>query len=305
MLKLIPAILLIFFSFSGKSQINMVIKPDGFLFMEGTDSICFYQKLPKDLNGNYSRCNYIHPLYGIDGISLTEDFPKDHLHHRGIFWAWHQILINGESVSDGWELKNFRQEVVELEFRLFKGTGILNTVVNWKSPLWKNGSEPYLKENTRIIMYPKVGNYRRIDFEIQLKSLTDRLSIGGSDDEKGYGGFSVRLKLPENVIFESNNDVVEPLNEAVEAGNAMKISGSFQKNGGQAGLIILNNQENPKPINKWILRKKESMQNAVFPGRQPVSIPFDQPLTLKYSMLVYKGDLSAKQIKKAMKPFNH
>lgn len=305
MLKLIPAILLIFFSFAGKSQINMVIQPDGFLFMEGADSICFYQKLPKDLKGNYSRCNYIHPLYGIDGSRLTEDFPEDHLHQRGVFWAWHQILIDGNSVSDGWELKNFKQEVTELEFRLSKGTGIMSTVVNWKSPLWKNGSEPYLRENTRMILYPKVGNYRRIDFEIQLKALTDRLSIGGSDDEKGYGGFSVRLKLPENVTFNTEKGKVEPLNAAVDAGNSMEISGSFLKNGGHGGMVIWNNPVNPAPSTFWILRQKASMQNAVFPGRQPVSIPFDQPLTLKYTLLVYKGDLNTKQIKKAVKLFNH
>lgn len=305
MLKLIPAILLLFFSFSGRSQINMVIQPDGFLFMEGADSICFYQKLPKDLNGNYSRCNYIHPLYGIDGNRLTEDFPEDHLHQRGIFWAWHQILINGKLVSDGWELKNFKQEVTELEFRLSKGTGIMSTVVNWKSPLWKNGSEPYLREDIRMILYPKVGNYRRIDFEIQLKALTDRLSIGGPDDEKGYGGFSVRLKLPENVTFNTEKGTVEPINTAVDAGNLMEISGSFLKNGGPGGMVIWNNPANPAPSTLWILRQKASMQNAVFPGRQPVSIPFDQPLTLKYTLLVYKGDLNAKQIKKAVKPFNH
>ena len=63
MLKLIPVILLISFSFAGKAQINMVVKQDGFLFMEGSDSICFYQKSPKDKGGEFSRCNYIHPLY--------------------------------------------------------------------------------------------------------------------------------------------------------------------------------------------------------------------------------------------------
>ena len=63
MLRLIPVLLFIFLSFSGKSQINMVVKNDGFLFMEGKDSICFYQKTPKAINGLYSRCNYLHPLY--------------------------------------------------------------------------------------------------------------------------------------------------------------------------------------------------------------------------------------------------
>lgn len=301
MLKLIPLFFLVLFSFAGKSQINMVIQPDGFLFMEGSDSICFYQKLPKDLKGNFSRCNYLHPVYGIDGNRLTEDFPEDHLHHRGIFWAWHQIQIDGKPIADGWELKNFRQEVAEFEFRLFKGTGMLNTVVNWKSPLWKNGSEPYLRENTRIILHPKVGNYRRIDFEIQLKALTDRLSIGGSDDEKGYGGFSVRLKLPEQVTFNSEKGEIEPMNTAVDAGNFIAINGAFLKSGGRGGVVIRSNPSNPAPSTLWILRQKASMQNAMFPGRQPVSIPFDRPLTLNYTLLVYKGDLSKKQIKKAVK----
>lgn len=301
MLKLTPVILLILLSLSVKSQINMIVKDGGFLFMEGKDSLLFYQKNPKDKGGEYSRCNYIHPLYGPDNSRLTEDFPADHLHHRGIFWAWHQILIDNQSVSDGWELKNFKQKISDIEFRLQKGIGYLNTTVDWKSPLWKNGSEPYLQEKTIITMYPKVGNYRRIDFEIRLKALTDRLSIGGSNDEKGYSGFSVRLKLPADVSFAGKNGLVEPINTAVDAGNTMKINGSFLNNGKKGGVVILTNSQNPAPLTNWILRKSASMQNAVYPGRQPVSIPFDQPLVLKYSLLVFQGDMNVKQIQKAMK----
>lgn len=301
MLKLLPLFLLLILSFVGKSQINMVVKEDGFLFMEGKDSLLFYQKSPKDLQGKYSRCNYIHPLYGIDNSRLTEDFPADHLHHRGIFWAWHQILIDDNSVADGWELKNFQQKVTDIEFRLQKGIGYLNTIVDWKSPLWKDGSEPYLQEETAITIYPRAGNYRRLDFEIKLNSLTDHLSIGGSDDEKGYGGFSIRLKLPGDVSFSGENGLVEPTNTAVIAGNVMKIDGSFLKEGKKGGIVILSNPQNPEPSGSWIIRKKASMQNAAYPGRQPVAISIEQPLVLKYSLLVFQGDMSAKQIKKAVK----
>lgn len=301
MLKLIPAIILIFISFSGSAQINIIVKEGGFLFMEGSDSIFFYQRSPKDKDGEYARCNYIHPLFGIDESRLTEDFPVDHLHHRGVFWAWHQILIDNKPISDGWELKNLEQKVYNLEFRLQKGIGLFNTTVEWKSPLWKNGLEAYLKEETKITMYPKTGNYRRIDFEIRLKALTDHLSIGGSTDEKGYGGFSVRLKLPADVNFIGENGLVEPANTAIDAGNAMKIDGSFLKNGKKGGVVIWSNPQNPAPSTQWILRKAASMQNAVFPGRQPVAIPFVEPLVLKYSLLVFAGDMSMKQIKKALK----
>jgi len=301
MIKLINVSLLIFLSFVGKAQINMVVKDGGFLFKEGTDSIFFYQKSPKDKNGEYSRCNYLHPLYGLDNSRLTEDFPADHLHHRGIFWAWHQILIDGKPISDGWELKNFQQKISDIEFKLLKGIGYLNTTVEWKSPLWKNGSEAYLQEKTTITMYPKLGNHRRIDFEIKLKALVDRLSLGGSNDEKGYSGFSVRLKLPADVSFTGAGGLVESINTAISAGNTMKINGSFLKDGKKGGVVIYSNPQNTVPSDNWILRKSASMQNAVYPGRQPVSIPFDQPLVLKYSILVFQGDLSAKQIKKAMK----
>lgn len=301
MFKLLPVFLLICWSFAGKAQINMVVKEGGFLFMEGKDSVFFYQKSPKDLEGKYRRCNYIHPLYGADNSRLTEDFPPDHLHHRGIFWAWHQILIDNKSVSDGWELKNFQQKVTDIEFRLQKGIGYLNTTVDWKSPLWKDGSEPYLQEKTVITVHPKIANYRRIDFEFKLKALTDGIRIGGSDDEKGYSGFSVRLKLPEDVCFSGENGLVEPTNTAVVTGNSMKINGSFLKGGKKGGIVIFSNAENPQPSESWIIRNKASMQNAAYPGRQSVAIPFDEPLVLKYSLLVFQADMSEIQIKKAVK----
>jgi len=269
--------------------------------MEGKDSIFFYQKTPKDKNGEYSRCNYVHPFYGIDGTRITEDFPEDHLHHRGIFWAWHQILIDGKQVSDGWELKDFQQKVTSFEFRLQKGEGVLNSTVEWKSPKWENGTKAYLKENTKITILPQTANYRRIDFEIQLKALTDRLSIGGSVDEKGYGGFSARVKLPADVKFESQSGAIEPQNTAIKAGNFVNISGSLLNSNKKGGIVIANDESNPEPNNCWILRKVASMQNAVFPGKEPVSIPFDKPLVLKYSLIVYVDEMTNRQIKKALK----
>ena len=301
MLKPITVFFLIGLSFAGQAQINIVVKDGGFLFLEGKDSLFFYQKSLKDKDGAYGRCNYIHPLYGPDGTRLTEDFPADHLHHLGVFWAWHQILIDGQQVSDGWELKNFQQKVNNFEFKQSKGNGYIITSVDWKSPLWKNGAEAYLREETQIIIYPKSGNYRRFDFQIKLLALTDRLSIGGSDDEKGYSGFSVRLNLPEDVRFTSETGLVEPVNTAIVAGNSMKISGSFLEGGKKGGVVIWSNPQNPSPAESWILRKKASMQNAAFPGRKPVAIPFDQPLVLKYSLLVFQGELSEKQILKAVK----
>ncbi|HET6555957.1 MAG TPA: DUF6807 family protein [Prolixibacteraceae bacterium] len=291
MLKLIPLLLLLLFSFSGRTQIHMVVKEGGFMLMEGKDSVFFYQKSIKDKDGAYARCHYIHPLYGEGNVRLTEDFPADHLHHRGVFWAWHQILVNGKSVGDGWELKNFVQKVSDIEFVQKEGSGILKTMVEWKSPLWKDGSEAYLRENTMITVHPKRANSRRIDFEIRLNALTEGLALGGSDDEKGYSGFSARLKLPADVAFSGEKGKVEPLNAAVDAGSYVQIEGSFLESGKKGGVVIHSDPQNPAPANNWILRKSASMQNAAYPGRQPVAIAMDKPLVLKYSLEIYHGNL--------------
>src|SRR5262245_21288573 len=43
-----------------------------------------------------SRSNYFHPLYGLDGEVLTDDFPQDHDYHRGLYWAWSHIRVGDQ-----------------------------------------------------------------------------------------------------------------------------------------------------------------------------------------------------------------
>lgn len=294
-------LVLFVFWFNVNAQVRMQKAQDGLLFTENGENVLFYQKEPLNLEGKYERCNYIHPLWGIDGTVLTEDFPADHLHHRGVFWAWHQIWIAGTRIGDGWEIKDFEQDVTDIEYVSREGgIAVLKTEVEWKSGLWKKqGKEvPYLKENTTISIHPKTGNSRKIDFEISLLALEENLLIGGSEDVKGYSGFSVRMILPEDVKFIGTKGEIEPQNEAIQSAGYINISGSVCKNSGSGGIVIVDNPENPGYPQPWILRAKNSMQNAAFPGNSTISISTTKPLVLKYSLLVYSGKMSDKNIQK-------
>lgn len=276
------------------AQIKMTRMDEGLLLTEKGKKVLFYRTEPKNQDGKYERCNYIHPLWGLDGNILSEDFPSDHLHHRGIFWAWHQVWIDGQRIGDPWEIKDFNQEVVKTDFVKHMGRkGLLRTEVLWESPLWEKDSKvkPYIKENTEILVYPKKGNIRRIDFTINLLALENSLTIGGSEDEKGYSGFSVRMKLPDDVKFTGKEGEVIPKNEAVASEGYINISGSLGVGGGKAGICILDNPANPGYPQKWILRSKNSMQNAAWPGRGVVPLPTDKPMQLKYSLLIYLGEI--------------
>lgn len=58
---------------------------------------------PELNNGNLTRNAYIHPLWTPSGKVITDDWPKDHFHHRGLFFAWTKTEIAGQP-HDFWNL---------------------------------------------------------------------------------------------------------------------------------------------------------------------------------------------------------
>lgn len=281
---------------------------EGVLVREGTDSVLFYQKKTKSKQGEAPRANYIHPLYDLDGAVLTEDFPEDpphhHWHQRGVFWAWHQVLVDGQAMGDMWDCKDFVWDVHALNTQQHQdGSLSLLASTYWTSPRLTDAQEkqePFVEEKTTIRVHPATADYRVIDFDISLRALLPHVMIGGKDDFKGYGGFSVRMKLPEDLTFVSTDGEVTPTTTMLTAGPWMDISGSLGSNpkeDGLAGIVIMNHPDNPPPVNQWILRKKESMQNPVYPGRQPVPLSDATSTVLRYRLVIYQGDLSEQKIK--------
>ncbi|MBD0832981.1 DUF6807 family protein [Aestuariibaculum sediminum] len=286
-------VLLLFALNSVAQQVNINIQNDVVYFSQDDMPILNYQIAETSLNGNYKRCNYIHPLYALNGTILTEDFPEDHPHHRGIFWAWHQILIGNKLVGDSWELQHISWDVDTVKEVTTKYSAkAIQAKVFWTSDLWldANGHEkPFIQETTTIRVFPKEDNYRKVDIKIELTALVPDVRIGGSENEKGYGGFSTRIKLPDNVSFISNNKHVAPKNLPIKAGNWMDISGSLTNYSQASGLTIFCHPKNPGKTNRWILRKKRSMQNAVYPypGSKPVNLSNLKPTVLNYRLIIH------------------
>jgi hypothetical protein len=276
------------------SPLKAIEQPEGCLITENGKNVLFYQRTTKSLEGRYPRSNYVHPLYDLDGQVISEDFPKDHLHHRGIFWAWHQLLIGDKKVGDAWECKNFSSDVTALRISQPTPKSVRLTIsAAWKSPLWLDpaGKEkPFVQETTTIVVHAATAGTRAIDFHIRLAALEDGLRIGGSDDDKGYSGFSPRIRFPRNLRFAGPNGTVEPKNSAVDAGPWIDFSGKFGEGDDISGVAMLSHPSLPEFPSKWILRSKTSMQNAAYPGRVPVLIPREKPLDLRYRLIIHKGD---------------
>jgi len=275
-------------------------KDDGLLLLSDRKPILFYQKEMISQNGEYPRANYLHPVFDTKGEIITEDFPKDHLHHRGIFWTWHQLWVDDLRIGDPWISDGVEWEVKKIKSEIHPNNSATIAVkVIWKGNkvLKKN----IIEENT-VITYQPIGHQAyKITFDITLKPLTSGVRIGGSQDAKGYGGFSPRLKLSENVGFYDENGEVTPDNLPVSAGDWMNIT----KNGpDDPGVVIMGEPDLLPSYQGWILRKRNSMQNMAFPGQEPLLLSKKDPLHFRNQLLVHQG-LTNQEIKNQYRIFRN
>ena len=281
---------------------------EGFSITEAGEKVMSYQRRHKSINGKYLRANYIHPLYGLDGEILTEDFPADHPHHRGIFWAWHQVWLGDKKLGDSWAANDFFWDVYDAKILdVDSQSRALQIHVHWKSPLWTDADgkkKAFVKETTTIRVHRARNNIRKIDFQIKLLALADGIRLGGSEDAKGYGGFTTRIPLPDGLSFTGVGGPVEPKNLSVEAGPWLDFSGDFNQDGNISGLTILCHNSSPGYPQRWILRRKGSAQNPVYPGRKPILLSRDKPVILRYRLIIHRGKLSRGDLDKLQAEYN-
>ena len=263
---------------------------EGIEISENNKPVLFFQTKPKGVEGKYERAGYVHPLYDLQGNVLTEDMPEDHPYHRGIFWAWHQIVVNGKNVADGWTSENISFEPGKMQVTKFPTNTILSSQLTWKVADSGKSLLNIINEVSRINIYKAKEHYRVIDFNIHLQPLVNDIMLGGSDDAKGYGGFCLRIKLPENIQFIYGDSLVTPQETAVMAGPWM----DFKMN--DAGIAVFGYKDDSEK-HPWILRKAKSMQNVPYPGRTPAAMP-TEGWSLNYRIIVHDGELSSSDIKK-------
>ena len=275
------------------SPISVSRQDEGYMVREAGRPVLFYQLAPKSLDGKYQRSNYIHPLYGLDGEILTEDFPEDHYHHRGVFWTWHQVLIGDVRAGDPWLARRFSWQLQDAA--VLSAENGVRTVHHWFSPDFAEGLEPILEERAEISVLPEQSGVRLVDFDIRLAALQEGVRLGGSEDDKGYGGFSLRVKMLDDLSFTSVAGLIEPTRLALDAGAWVDFSGSFEP-GSEAtsGVAILVHPTSAGYPQKWVLRTAAtpSMQNPVWPGPAPVAVPMGEVVRLRYRLAVHRGDAS-------------
>jgi hypothetical protein len=268
---------------------------------------CFaYQTGTLAYDDAFPRSNYLHPVYGLGGALLTQDFPEDHRHHRGIFWTWHQLYAGEVRVGDPWLCEGIRWEVKVLETQARRKRASLEAVVYWMAgpDAPKGIPDTLAREKVRISIRQKGKAVRLLDFDIELTAIAPDIRIGGSEDEKGYGGFSVRLNTTNPLTFSNAQGTVTPQTTTVEAGGWVRASGTFNALlPEQTSVVIMCEPEQLPQFQGWILRRQNSMQNPAFPGATAIELSQEVPLRFRNRILLHRGPMKDQKTDRLYRQF--
>ena len=233
------------------------------------------------------RSSYLHPVYGPGGTVMTDDFNRDHPHHRGIFWAWEVVEVGGKT-NDVWTVKGFRQRFVRWKARETGASGARLAVENG----WYDGDRKFVKEEVEVLTHPATKERRVLDFTLRFEAVDRPVMIVGTPDEKkGYGGFAFRTAPREGGAAKTiiRTDTGISRRDGIMSRHPWaEIAGAF--NGQEAGVRIEDDPANPGyPNNGWLMRHSYAMLNVSYPGLEPVWLKPGQPLVLKYRVILFLG----------------
>ena len=228
-----------------------------------------------------ARSDYIHPLYGLKGEVLTRDWPVDHPHHRGIYWAWPEVDF-GTNRGDLHALqKVFARPTGTVRLESGSVFAEIEAENLW---LWED-REPIVREQAIIRAYRATAQGRVVDLAFRFVALKEGVTLARRGTEH-YGGLNVRMATPTSQEIAVHTD---PSN-AVPRRAWSDLSGIFSGCSRPSGLTVLQCQVNPDYPGDWYQQPRLSWCQPTFPAAGTrYELLRDKPLVLRFRLFVHAG----------------
>ncbi|MCR4412278.1 MAG: PmoA family protein [Thermoguttaceae bacterium] len=236
--------------------------------------------VPQGIDPRYARGDYIHPLYGLDGEVLSDDYPKDHPHHRGVGWSWPVTRWKNE-VRDIWAVSGVWSRPVARRHVAFGEVLAALEVEN----VWKWGDQDAIvREQVAIHAFRQGPAGRFVDIEVRLTGLADGVAIGGRP-HAGYGGFGLRGAPANQRTITAH---VDPKG-ADPRRSWLDYSGVFAGAKGPGGVAIFEHPGNPGYPSDLHQYPDCNYVMPAFPGQREVPLPKGQTLVLRHRLWIHAG----------------
>jgi hypothetical protein len=258
---------------------------------EGEQPVLVYNHgvlLKPGVPADRARSAYVHPLYGLDGEVLTDDFPRDHFHHRGLFWAWPHVKI-GEKEYDLWMLKGIATKFERWLARQAGPEGATLGVANG----WYVGENKVMDEHVWIKVHPARDDRRAIDVELELTPQGAPITLAGAEG-KSYGGLTLRFAPGEDTVINvptgpTTDDLY--INRQPWTDLARRWPGRAEPSG--AAIFVAPDHPDYPPT--WLTRHYGVLCLG-WPGVTPQALAPGKTVRLRYRVWIHRGRPDAAQL---------
>ena len=228
-----------------------------------------------------ARSSYLHPLYGLDGEVLTDDFPADHFHHRGLFWAWPHVRI-GDEEFDLWMLKGIRHQFGRWITRAARPNAAVLGVQNG----WFIGNKMVVDEQLWLCVHPATSEGRAIDVELKWAPLEKTLTLQGAEG-KSYGGLTLRFAPRKDTV------ITTPLGSGKDDLSITRLpwadlSARFSSAKQPSGAAIFVHPTHPDFPPEWLTRHYGVLCLG-WPGVNGKSFAPGEAIQCRYRVWVHRG----------------
>jgi len=244
-----------------------------------------------------SRACYIHPVWGLDGEIMTDDFPRDHYHHHGIFWTWPHVRI-GETEYDLWAGKGLDDRFVRW---LGRSIGPVAAVLGVENG-WFVGEKKVMIERIWIRVLRSNNQGRCLDLEFTWIPTDRTITLWGAGG-KSYGGLTMRLrpKTEKASIIttpKGRTNVDLPDTRLTWA----DLTSTFEPALRPSGVALFVPRSHPDYPPSWLTRHYGAMCIG-WPGVEPKSFAPGRPIRLNYRLWIHRNELEAEAIQKAYEAY--
>jgi hypothetical protein len=237
-----------------------------------------------------ARSTYVHPLFGLDGEVLTDDFPKDHYHHRGLFWAWPHVSV-GTNHYDLWMIKGIEQRFERWLAREAGSGGAVLGVENG----WYAGNRKVMQERVWVRVFPATVSAQAVDVELVLTPQDQPVALAGAEG-KSYGGLTLRFAPRTNTVITTplgNLPEDLPMTHLPWA----DLTATYPDAPAASGASIFIAPDHPDYPPMWLTRHY-GVLCVGWPGVDAKEFPAGEPIRCRYRVWIHRGVTSQPTLEK-------
>jgi len=246
---------------------------------------------------------YIHPVWGMHGEVLTDDFPRDHYHHHGVFWTWPHVDFpeDDKKAYDSWQKDQLWQEY---HAWLARRTGRVSAVVGVENHWMADRDQPRHVMTERMWMQPyqEAAGSRAIDLRLVLDPEKGPVTLWGAGG-KSYGGMTMRfIGIPHKDQVVTTPDGPSKKDRKMTPLRWVDFARHFAGAPHRSGATLMIHPAHPDYPPTWLTRTY-GPQCVGWPGVEPQTLQPGSPVTLPYRIYIHDEEMSTEQLEAAYAAF--